>query len=75
MLSEDLRRQLGYLLWLERAKQNKDMKWTSEKSGISLLSMDYLEHGKGHYNWELYQKLLDLYGKEVRLILTDKSLE
>ena len=73
MLGEDLRRQLGYLLWLKRAIQNKDIKWSSQKTGISLLSMDYLEHGKGHFNWKLYEKVLNLYGKEVQIRLVDRE--
>ena len=73
MLSEDLRRQLGYLLWLERAKQNKNIKWVAGQAKINILSVDYAEHGKGHFNWKLYERMLELYGKEVQMTLVDKE--
>ena len=73
MLSEDLRRQLGYLLWLERAKQNKNIKWVACQAKINILSVDYAEHGKGHFNWKFYERMLELYGKEVQITLVDKE--
>ena len=36
-------------------------------------SVDFAEHGKGHMNWNFYQRLLDLYGKEVQITLVDKD--
>ena len=75
MLGENLRRQLGYLLWLERAKQNKDIKWVAGQARMSILSVDYLEHGKGHFNWKLYERIMALYGKEVQMTLVDKGKE
>ena len=73
MLSEDLRKQLGYLLWLERAKQNKNIKWVAGQARMNILSVDYAEHGKGHFNWKFYERMLELYGKEVQITLVDKG--
>ena len=73
MLDRIIRKQLGYLLWLERSFQEKHIKWVADKTKVSILSVDFAEHGKGHFNWKLYEKMLALYGKEVQVTLVDKG--
>ena len=116
MLDKTIRKQLGYLLWLERANQEKEIRWVVKKMKTEISSVDFAEHGKGHMNWNFYeepssgswrylrslqatlanptesrlsirfppadagglrircyQRLLDLYGKEVKITLIDKE--
>ncbi len=73
MLDRTIRKQLGYLLWLERANQEKEIRWVVKKMKTEISSVDFAEHGKGHMNWNFYQRLLDLYGKEIRITLVDKE--
>ena len=73
MLDQNLRKQLGYLLWLERANQCKDIRWAAKKMHLEVGTIDFLEHGKGHPNWKIYQRLLNLYHKDIKIELVDKD--
>ena len=73
MLDKTIRKQLGYLLWRERANQEKEIRWVVKKMKTEISSVDFAEHGKGHMNWKFYERMLELYGKEVKITLIDKE--
>ena len=56
MLDKTIRKQLGYLLWLERANQEKEIRWVVKKMKTEISSVDFAEHGKGHMNWNFYEE-------------------
>ena len=73
MLDKNIKEQLGTLLWLERKKRRDHLFYVSKKICISPVSLDYLEQGFKHGHWKLYQRLLDFYGKEVKVKIVDKK--
>ena len=52
-------------------KKRSDGSLKKMKTEIS--SVDFAEHGKGHMNWNFYERMLELYGKEVKITLVDKE--
>ena len=72
--------------WIEQSENNSDTCYGAreltkkkrsdgslKKMKTEISSVDFAEHGKGHMNWNFYQRLLDLYGKEVQITLVDKE--
>jgi len=74
MLDKTLRKQLGHLLWLERCNQNHNLLQIANKLHISALVLDHVERGAKNIRWRTYQRLLDIYGKEIKIKFIDKKI-
>ena len=72
MLKKEIKKQLNRLLRRCRRCRQIGVEAAGKDSGLDWHQIDSLEHGNDK-TWNVYQKLLDFYGKQIKIELIERK--
>lgn len=72
MLKKEIKKQLNRLLRRCRRCRQIGVEAAGKDSGLDWHQIDSLKHGNDK-TWNVYQKLLDFYGKQIKIELIERK--
>lgn len=66
-INKQIRKELGYNLWLLRCERNLNLQRLSSKTNIPAHILDDIERGK-HFEFCTVSKLSKFYGKQMKIV-------
>ena len=74
MFNDKIKRMIGEELQKYRSSRFWQLKTLATRTGIPWYIIDNMEIGSVR-RWEYYRRLLDFYGKEIKIVLVDSKKE